>query len=161
MAQGRFRQDLYYRLNVVVITIPPLRDRIEDVPLLARHFCEQFHTAAGEIKRIAKDALGCLVDYDWPGNVRELENVIRRAVAMGQGDLITASDLPESFQTAPPTPAQTDGAAQFIEGDSLEAFEAAAIRNALSKCNGNRKRASSLLGIGEATLYRKLKKYHV
>lgn len=161
VAQGRFRQDLYYRLNVVVMTIPPLRDRREDVPLLARHFCDQFQTTTGDVKPLAEEVLEALMAYDWPGNVRELENVIRRAVAMGQGEVISIHDLPESFNGGYSRSPLLEGPKVVIEGDSLEAYEMVAISSALDKCGGNRKRASSMLGIGEATLYRKLKKYHL
>ncbi len=161
VAQGRFRQDLYYRLNVVVMTIPPLRDRRDDVPLLARHFCDQFPSSAGEVKPLSDEVLCALMAYDWPGNVRELENVIRRAVAMGQGRAISLHDLPESLHGGPKPSSPPDAGKVFVEGDSLETYEMVAIRSALEKSAGNRKRASLMLGIGEATLYRKLKKYHL
>ncbi|MCJ8501738.1 sigma-54-dependent transcriptional regulator [Desulfatitalea alkaliphila] len=163
VAAGRFRQDLYYRLNVVVMTVPPLRDRLDDVPLLVRHFIERFRTPASPVHRITKQALLCLMAYDWPGNVRELENALRRAVAMGQEERIGPADLPENIHAPAPTGAATGvpGQAAGIEGDSLEVYEAAAIRNALTKSGGNRRKAAGLLQIGEATLYRKLKKYGI
>lgn len=161
VTEGRFRQDLYYRLNVVVMTLPPLRDRRDDIPLLARHFCDRFPAPSGEVKPITEEALDALMRYDWPGNVRELENVIRRAVAMGQGAEISIYDLPEAFHGGPKRFQSAEGSTVLIDGDSLEAYEMVAIRSALDKCGGNRKRASSMLGIGEATLYRKLKKYQL
>ena len=101
----------------------------------------------------------CLTDYDWPGNVRELENVIRRAVAIGIDEAITPADLPESivgaYEPAVPAPDLPAG------DDTLAAYELAAISNALTKCDGHRKKAAQLLGIGEATLYRKINKYQV
>ncbi len=159
VALGRFRQDLYYRLNVVVMTIPPLRDRRDDVPLLAHHFCNQFPSSTGEVKPLSDEVLCALMAYDWPGNVRELENVVRRAVAMGQDRVISLHDLPESLYAGPKQSCPPDASKVFVEGDSLEAYEMVAISSALEKCAGNRKRASMMLGIGEATLYRKLKKY--
>ena len=161
VAQGRFRQDLFYRLNVIALTVPPLRDRRDDIPLVANHFCDRFRTSAGQAKTIDADALACLMAYDWPGNVRELENVIRRAVAIGHGDAITPRDLPESF--LPETSCVEPSSAEpvLVDGDSLEAYELVAIRRALEKADGNRKRAASMLKIGEATLYRKLKKYEL
>jgi DNA-binding NtrC family response regulator len=160
VAQGRFRQDLFYRLNVVVMTAPPLRERLEDVPLLIRHFIRQSTDASKPALGLSKDALACLMTYEWPGNVRELENVMRRAVAMCQGDQILPQDLPESVYAPPGAPANCQAGNVIIANDSFEAYEQAAIRNALNKCSNNRKKAAQLLGIGEATLYRKLKLYH-
>lgn len=161
VAQGRFRQDLYYRLNVVVMTSPPLRERLEDIPLLIRHFIHQSNNGSGGAPGVSKDALACLMTYDWPGNVRELENVIRRAVAMGGGEQIHLQDLPEAVYTPPVIPIPPQGGSAVVADDSFRAYEYAAIRNALNKCNNNRKKAALLLGIGEATLYRKIKQYHL
>jgi DNA-binding NtrC family response regulator len=158
VAQGRFRQDLYYRLNVVVLGVPSLETRLEDIPLLARYFIQQFATPASTVQRISNEALGCLSTYDWPGNVRELENVIRRAVAMGQEESIKPRDLPEGLNGGGSLSVQGSDSASR---DSLEAYEQAAIRNALLKCGGHRKKAARMLGIGEATLYRKLNKYQI
>jgi DNA-binding NtrC family response regulator len=158
VAEGSFRQDLYYRLNVIVLGVPSLEARLEDIPLLARFFVQQFATPASTVRRISNEALGCLSSYDWPGNVRELENVIRRAVAMGQEESIGPFDLPEGL---------INGRSSDIHGsddatqDSLAAYEQTAIRNALLKCGGHRKKAATMLGIGEATLYRKLNKYQI
>ena len=156
--EGRFRQDLYYRLNVVVLNVPPLKDRREDVQLLARYFMDMFRTPAGPVQSISRESMAYLTSYDWPGNVRELENVMRRAVAMGQGEALTPQDLPESINAI-----STTGVALPVDmsPDSLDAYELAAIRNALDKCQGHRKKAAQLLGIGEATLYRKLNKYQM
>jgi DNA-binding NtrC family response regulator len=158
VAQGRFRQDLFYRLNVVVMTVPPLRTRLEDVPLLIRHFINGNNPKAG--RTLAKETLACLMTYDWPGNVRELENVMHRAAAMCQTEAIQPHDLPESiFCAASAHP--VEGAMPGVSEDSLEAYELAAIRNALRKNDENRKKAAQMLGIGEATLYRKLKMYRL
>lgn len=154
--QGRFRQDLYYRLNVVVLTVAPLRDRVDDIPLLVRHFLEKFHCSVNPVKQIDDQALAALCAYEWPGNVRELENVIRRAIAIGRQDMIVCDDLPEAINNGhPPFAAEID----LPDTDTLVAYEKAAIRNALVKCGGHRKKAAQMLGIGEATLYRKLNKY--
>ncbi len=156
VAEGRFRQDLFYRLNVVTVGTPRLSDRKDDIALLSRHFVQKFITPASSVHRMSQEAMACLTNYDWPGNVRELENVIRRAVAIGQEDQIRPHDLPEAitggggFQSTLPDDTSVD---------SLAAYELNAIRNALNKCEGHRKRAAQLLGIGEATLYRKLNKY--
>ncbi|RJQ78553.1 MAG: sigma-54-dependent Fis family transcriptional regulator [Desulfobacteraceae bacterium] len=157
VAEGRFRQDLYYRLNVVVMSVPPLRERLEDVPVLIRHFIAETGTPSGSVRTISKEALACLMTYEWPGNVRELENVIRRAAAIGQNDCIRPSDLPDHFRNLSTCVLGAPGDA--VREDSLDAYELAAIRNALAKCVGNRKKAARMLGIGEATLYRKLKRY--
>lgn len=156
VAEGRFRQDLFYRLNVVTVHTPRLSDRKDDIALLSRHFLQQFLTPASSVHRISKEAMACLGQYDWPGNVRELENVIRRAVAIGQADRIMPGDLPEAINGG-----STPSAAlpEDTPVDSLAAYELNAIRNALDKCEGHRKKAAQLLGIGEATLYRKLNKY--
>ncbi len=156
VAQGRFRQDLYYRLNVVVLGVPSLMDRKDDVPLLSRYFLHQFSSPASPVTRISDAAMSCLHSYDWPGNVRELENAIRRAIALGQGQEILSCDLPETIHGEHhPDDLSVEG----IGADSMAAYELAALRNALSKCNGHRKRAARMLAIGEATLYRKLNKY--
>lgn len=159
VAQGRFRQDLYYRLNVVVMSAPPLRNRLEDLPQLIMHFIKQSDSNNGSPPTVSKEALACLMTYDWPGNVRELENVMRRAVAMGQGDTIMPHDLPENIYMPGGTSFSKGGNNTLVENDTLEAYELVALRNALSKCNNNRKNAALMLGIGEATLYRKIKRY--
>ncbi|MCP4749179.1 MAG: sigma-54-dependent Fis family transcriptional regulator [Desulfobacteraceae bacterium] len=156
--QGRFRQDLYYRLNVVVLNVAPLRDRREDIPLLVRYFLKQFKSAGCSVNNISRHALACLYEYDWPGNVRELENVIRRTIAIGQNEEIMPDDLPETINRIKPPP---EVIASDLGTDSMAAYELAAIRNALVKCEGHRKKAAQLLGIGEATLYRKLSKYQL
>jgi DNA-binding NtrC family response regulator len=158
ITQGRFRQDLYYRLNVVVLGVPALSARVEDIPLLARHFIQLFETPASPVRGISNAALNCMTAYDWPGNVRELENVVRRAVAMGQGENIGPRDLPENIHHGSYEGIHIE---DRVDRDSLAAYEMAAIRNALMKCKGHRKQAAQMLGIGEATLYRKLNKYQL
>ena len=156
VAKGRFRQDLYYRLNVVVLGVPSLEARLDDIPLLSRYFLQQFSTPASTVTRISDDALASLSTYDWPGNVRELENAMRRAIALGQGDQILVGDLPEKINGGNH---HANLLPDAMTADSLAAYELAAIRNALLKCAGHRKKAARMLNIGEATLYRKLNKY--
>lgn len=153
---GNFREDLFYRLNVVSIHIPPLRERKEDVPILARHFLVSFSSEFLKTKELSREALLCMENYDWPGNVRELENVMRRATALGKGRRIAPDDLPFNISGLPRR--ALDGNASPSDG-SLVSYEKEAIRNALEKAMQNRKRAAQILGIGEATLYRKLRKY--
>ena len=158
VALGNFREDLFYRLNVVTITVPPLRDRREDIPLLARYLIKRFSTDFSPVKDVTPEALACLESYDWPGNVRELENVIRRAMALGKGELILPEDLPPNIHIPPSTPSQSK---DRPTGGSLEAHEKEAIQAALDMSGNNRKKAAQTLGIGEATLYRKIKKYGI
>jgi len=157
--EGRFRSDLYYRLNVVPITLPPLRERRDDIPLLAdeyiRRYSDTFHVAP---KRLTADALAELVRYDWPGNVRELQNVIERCFALGAGDAIDRDALPGHLR------APSDPSAPLPFGDdvpSLEATERALILAALRKSGGNKNQAARTLGIDRQRLYRKLEKYHL
>jgi len=156
--KGSFNEALFYRLNVVNINVPPLKNRKEDIPLLARHFAQCFAAARSPVKDIAADALACLEAYDWPGNIRELENVIHRALTLGSENLIRIWDLPKKIY------ALTAGVSQKQSKPSrgtLAWYEKKAIKNALTISSGNRKNAAMLLNIGEATLYRKIKKYHI
>jgi len=155
---GSFREDLFYRLNVVLVSVVPLRNRREDIPLLAKYFVKRFATDFSPVKDISPEALICLENHDWPGNVRELENVLRRAVALGKGKTIIPEDLPSNIHV--PSVESSHDAIHASE-DSLAAYEKAALQNALSKSGNNRKWAAQILGIGEATLYRKIKKYDI
>jgi len=155
---GNFREDLFYRLNVVTLSVPPLRDRREDIPLLARYFVKRFANDFSPVKDIAKEALSSLENYDWPGNIREIENVIRRAVALGREDIILPEDFPPNIYQPP------SGALQKIghpSDGSLATYENAAIQDAQAKSRGNSKKAAEILGIGEATVYRKMRKYQI
>ncbi len=151
VAAGRFREDLFYRLNVINITIPPLRDRREDIAPLAGHFLKIYCQRLGkEIDGLHPDAIGKLERYAWPGNVRELENVIERAVITCEAGRVGPEDLsiPVGDQPAPPEAAS-----------SLEAVERDHILRVLRETDGNQSRASGILGIDRKTLYLKLKKY--
>jgi len=158
VADGRFREDLFYRLNVLTIHVPALRDNREDIALLASFFLKRFTTDLSPVKDISREALEYLANHNWPGNVRELENVIRRAVALGRGNAIQPEDLPPPIFAAPTEYVYGRGG---VAGSSLEAYEKVAIQNALAGNNHNRAKASKILGIGEATLYRKIRKYGI
>src|SRR5262249_52428419 len=147
LEQGTFREDLYYRLNVVPMNIPPLRDRKADIPYLAEHFAKKF---GGDL---SEGAIERLQGYYWPGNVRELENVVERSVLLGSGTRVEADDIKiESAQRA--RPAAADG--QFLpEGMSLDQYEQSRIREALKRADGNKSQAARLLGLTRnALLYR-------
>jgi DNA-binding NtrC family response regulator len=157
VAQGRFRRDLYYRLNVVTIQIPSLRERKDDVPLLAEHFLRQYAArGARKLTGLSRDALFLLQRYDWPGNVRELQHVIERACALGQADRVELDDLPPAILQA--VEAKSRGAEPGGVG-TLEEMERAAIARLLEECAGDTARAAEALGIDRSTLYRKAKRY--
>ena len=153
--QGVFRQDLFYRLNVIPISVPPLRRRKEDIPLLAEHFLRRVAKSSGrEISGLEPAAMETLMAYDWPGNVRELENAIEYAMMIAQGAFIPESALPPQIRMSTPLPA--DGAAV-----TLDAVEAAHILRVLESAEWNQDKAAGLLGIGRTTLWRKLKTYGI
>jgi len=152
--QGGFRQDLYFRLNVVQIKMPPLRERKSDIPILVNSFLEKFGDPNGKSRTISEDAMARLVAYDWPGNVRELENAIERAVALGSGPILHVGDLPSNLQYG-----SSERLPQNDELLPLEELERRAILRALREAGGDKLAAARLLGIGKTTLYRKLKQY--
>jgi two-component system response regulator HydG len=148
--KGVFREDLFYRLNVITIIIPPLRERGDDILLLARHFVARFAEELGNrAARFSDDALQILRGYDWPGNVRELENVIQRLVVMTDGDLIEVPDLPSLMRFS------ALREAGFTR--TLAEVEAEYVRNVLASVGGNKTRAANVLGIDRKTLRAKLK----
>src|SRR6266699_3868817 len=149
-----FRQDLYFRLNVVQVKLPPLRDRKSDIPILVTAFLEKFSDPNGPVRTISEDAMRRLTAYDWPGNVRELENAIERAVALGSGPLLHVGDLPSNLQQG-----SSDKLLESNELTTLEEMERRFILRALRETNGDKLAAARLLGIGKTTLYRKLKQY--
>jgi len=156
---GRFRSDLYYRLNVIALQLPPLRERREDVPLLAAHFLERLGAPDGGAPRTLSDeALSVLMRYDWPGNVRELENALERAVIMSRGAVIGPEALPARVRAAPTARLVCAGRPA---NPSLEIIERAYILWVLQAEGGNRSRAAEVLGIDPSTLYRKLNKYGI
>ena len=156
VADGRFREDLYYRINVVFLRLPPLRERDEDIPLLVRHFIEGFNRETEKrIEKVHPDAMDILIDYAWPGNVRELENAIGHAFVHCRGDTILPEHLPrDMFEGGP---AGTEAAPGMPA--SLEEVEKAAIAGMLKRCKGNQSKAARRLRIGRSSLWRKIKKY--
>jgi DNA-binding NtrC family response regulator len=152
--QGTFRQDLFFRLNVVQIKIPPLRERKTDIPILVNSFLEKFSEANGTMRTISEDAIARMMAYDWPGNVRELENAIERAIALGSGPILHAGDLPTNLQYG-----TGERLPQNDELLPLDELERRAILRALREAGGDKLAAARMLGIGKTTLYRKLKQY--
>jgi DNA-binding NtrC family response regulator len=158
LQEGSFREDLYYRLAVVTIELPPLRRRRSDIPLLVDHFLEKHAGAAdGETKSFSREAMDLVVRYDFPGNVRELENVVQRCLVLARGKLITIDDLPASILGANQT--STVETPDATLPARIEALERAAIDEALKLENGNQTRAAAQLGISERALRYKLAKY--
>ena len=150
--QGAFREDLFYRLSVLEVSLPRLRDRQDDIPLLTRHFMKQ--SVAGSNKRISDAAMKMLTDYEWPGNVRQLRNVIERALLLCERDEIT----PELLQPLLPAPVTTN-TDSYPQEASLTDIERKAIESALKATRGNKTTAAKRLGIAYSTLYEKMKKY--
>ena len=151
VAQGRFRQDLYYRLNVVSLTMPPLRERREDIPLLASYFAVKHGQKSNRlVKVISPEARACLMNYDWPGNIRELENAIERAVVLGSSEMIPPEDLPEALLESQPPSNETN--AQYHKG--VREAKKQIILNALEQSDGNYTEAAKLLGVRATYLHR-------
>jgi len=162
LTEGTFREDLYYRLNVFHIELPPLRDRSEDIPLLANYFREKYSRELGRrVRRFSERAQVDLMRYDYPGNVRELENAIERAVILAEHGEITHLDLPPAFHESR-TPLLTRGSAfPYSETMTLAQLEAEHIRRVLQHTSGNTTRAARILGISRSTLWRKMREYRV
>ncbi|MGA7514145.1 MAG: sigma-54 dependent transcriptional regulator [Candidatus Sulfotelmatobacter sp.] len=183
---GTFRKDLYFRLNVVTVHVPALRERRSDIPMLVNWFCERY--APGADLRVSNSAMKALMNYEWPGNVRELENCVERAVALGNGNLIDLSDLPPTIAamgsaglTSPTTQAGLESAPELISDlaasaelssadgaaavplhtTDLEDIERATIQRVFEQVKGDKALAGRMLGISRATLYRKLKRYNI
>ena len=152
-AANRFRPDLYYRLNVVSVTLPPLRERRQDIPLLARYFASKFARRSGQrLVEISRATLGCLLEYAWPGNVRELENVIERAVVLGSGDMILPEDLPDDLIEAAADSAES-GYYSVVQTEKKQL-----IIKALRQSKGNYTEAAKALGIHANSLHRLVRK---
>jgi two-component system response regulator AtoC len=178
---GTFRKDLYFRLNVVTVHVPALRERRSDIPMLVNWFCERY--APGADLRVSNAAMKSLMNYDWPGNVRELENCVERAVALGNGTLIDLGDLPPSIaalnspasrsasESAPELVSDFAASAESSSGEGaaatplsttdLEDIERATIQRVFEQVKGDKALAGRMLGISRATLYRKLKRYNI
>ena len=154
MMSGRFREDLYYRLNVIPVMVPPLRERKNDIPLLAKHFLEIYSTANSKaIIGFSEEVMQIFLDHDWPGNVRELQNVVEHAVILAKGDMITEIDLPHDLkETFPRAEAGIS---------SLKDTEKNLILKVLKETEGNKYQAAKILGITRSTLYGKLRKHGI
>ena len=157
VAQGTFRRDLYFRLNVLSLKIPPLRDRRQDIPLLTSYFMERLSRSAGHERTLSDEAMKALLAYDWPGNVRELENCLERACAFTSGPVIQVGDLPSAIHGVPATPSTAgNGKAHIVP---MAELEKQTILSTIAQLNGDKLLAARMLGIGKTTLYRKLKEY--
>jgi len=155
--EGAFREDLYYRLNVVVMSIPPLRERKADIPLLVDYFLKRYARDNGKaIDGLSREAKDLILKYDYPGNVRELENIIERAVVIARGRIITVDDLPFRDRSKP---AEAKGPEGQAMKNAMEALERRLVEEAMQETQGNQSRAADLLGISERMLRYKLKKY--
>jgi two-component system response regulator HydG len=176
--QGRFRKDLFFRLNVVNLKIPPLRERKQDIPLLAAHFLEKMRREKNVQYTFSDEALRLMTEFDWPGNVRELENAIERACALSSGPILHLGDLPSQMQehrlqmrsrgldmqAAEASVSDLPMDAKMVSDApvrSIAEMEKQAILNTIQQLNGDKLMAAKLLGIGKTTLYRKLKEYGI
>ena len=160
--EGEFRKDLFFRLNVVTIHLPPLRERRSDIAALVHYFLDRF--APGKTLAVSPAAMKCMLQYDWPGNVRELENCIERAVALGSQEMIDVADLPPSLRAQQESdsvgrPAITPASA--AANTDLEEIERDTIQRVIEQVHGDKAQARKMLGISRATLYRKLKRYNI
>lgn len=157
VAEGRFRQDLFYRINVINIELPPMRERISDIPLLAEHFLESVRTDCGKnVRGFSDNAMAALQRYRWPGNVRELQNIIERAVLLGKSDMIGLEDLPADLAAAGPVSVDAIGTRTLKQ--ALEGPERQIILDVLEANNWNRHATAEALGINRTTLYKKMKR---
>ena len=156
--EGTFRKDLYFRLNVVTVHLPALRDRKSDIPMLAHTFLARY--SPDETILLTPDALQCLLDYDWPGNVRELENCIARAVALGDHRTIDVSDLPPALLASRESASRSSDSAA-LSSNHLEDMERITILRVFQEVDGDKALACQMLGLSRATLYRKLKRYDI
>ncbi len=155
--EGRFREDLYYRLNVIEIRMPALRERRDDIPVLIKHYLAIAAKEAGKgVKDIDYEAMQALLAYDWPGNIRELRNTIERATVLADGEMITIHDLQDRFRTL-----DIEGVSTSSLRHALDEFEREYIRRSMVECKGSKESVAGKLGIDLATLYRKLKKLRI
>jgi two-component system response regulator AtoC len=162
VAAGRFREDLYYRLNVLQIVVPPLREREGDIPLLIEHFIVRNNEKLGtHVRGVEASARKVLASYPWPGNVRELENLIERAVVLCEGDMLTVADLPERLQAPPDVVARVLASGELSIKKATRTIEETLIRKALEKTRGNRTAAARLLEISHRALLYKIKEFGV
>ena len=156
LSKGEFREDLYYRLKVFPITLPPLRDRKEDIPLLINHFIEKYNKTTGKkIKALAPDALKYILEYYWPGNVRELENAIEHAFVLSQSDMIQSTDLPQELFRKDLQRDVCNSTSQVTQ----QSLEKEILIETLKQTGGNQSRAAKLLGVSRVTIWKRIKKY--
>jgi two-component system response regulator AtoC len=159
VAVGRFREDLYFRLNVFCLQLPPLRERVEDIPLLTEHFLERYGGGDSNV-RIESDALRCLMAHGWPGNIRELENAVERACILCEGGQVTSSCLPASIRLPHGTETSESGGEEILSIKKAEtAIKRDLIRKALLKTGGNRTQSAKILEISHRSLLYKIKEY--
>jgi two-component system, NtrC family, response regulator len=163
--KGRFREDLFYRLNVVKVRLPSLKERPDDIPILIRHFIDKFTYGSQTLEKvnaISPEAVGILCDYKWKGNVRELENVIERSIIFCSGDTITPSELPDQLRQSSPSILDLDGIPDGVGlAETLAAVEKRMIQRAMKLSGNVQTKAASLLGIGKSGLNQKLKKFNL
>ncbi|TET10181.1 sigma-54-dependent Fis family transcriptional regulator, partial [Candidatus Aerophobetes bacterium] len=160
--EGSFREDLYYRLNVVLINLPPLRERKDDIPLLVEHFLRRYSSeSGGRLKHVPLKTLDLLMRYDWPGNVRELENVIERAVVMGKGDAILAQDLPLEIQKLSDQSHLIISSGRLSLKKRVGELEKELITDALEEAHWVQTKAAKLLGVSRRIVRYKMKKYGI
>jgi two-component system response regulator AtoC len=158
--KGTFRKDLYFRLNVVTVHLPSLRERRSDIPMLVHWFLDRY--APGDSIQVTSAAMKCLLQYEWPGNVRELENCIERAVALGDRRIFDIGDLPPTIATAPSVAEAGAGSVvSSLTSTDLEDIERVTIQRVFEQVKGDKALAGKMLGISRATLYRKLKRYNI
>ncbi len=162
IARGQFREDLYYRLNVITIDVPPLRDRKEDIPSLVKHFLNAFNQKARRsLKSVSSPAMQRILDYDWPGNVRELENFLERAVVLSTGGILDEDVFPEYIGKTREEPLSTAESEATSLKEVMKEPEKQIIKKVLDQVGWNRKKAASLLDINRTTLYNKMKEYQL
>jgi transcriptional regulator with PAS, ATPase and Fis domain len=160
--KGNFREDLYYRLAVAKITLPPLRERKEDIILLFNHFVVEFNEKYGKsVTKLSPEVLKFFQNYDWPGNIRQFRNVLESMVIMAKDDTLTKEDIPEELLKGPTPSTKKKLIDTIIPGITLEEYEKAIIQKNLEFTNGNREKTAELLGISQRTLYRKLNEYNL
>jgi DNA-binding NtrC family response regulator len=157
---GRFREDLFYRLNVITVLLPPLKDRKEDIPALLEHFLSTRQVGKVRLK-VGPEAMAALVNYDWPGNIRELANVIERAQILAEGDTITPDDLPDTVTLAAPNFTPAAAAAAEADPKSLDEVERRHVLRVLREMNGNKVQTAKSLGISRRALYRLIDRYRL
>jgi len=157
VAAGNFREDLYFRLNVVTITLPPLRDRVGDIPLLIDHFLRLHAPSGGKPKRMSPSAVRVAMNYEWPGNVRELENAVQRAVVLSRGETIFSEHLPAKVQAS----SEGGEGTSLTGGKTMREVERDTIIKTLRQTDGNRTHAAKILGISRRTLQNKIKEYAI